>query len=262
MSRVGAAAQMMTRRRGGALLHDRILAVSGTMTIGGLFLAHLDNLTLVTGDASVWDDLSGLGNDYLQSTASARPPYDATGLNGGPTLTFDLARYMQTASTIALSGAAALAHICVAETTAGGLKTLTDYGTNTATGFAGVQSGNRGEARARQNTGGLRSRARVNTGYQAAGGTIATFTWDSALSTNEAEVRKDGVNVTASRPVNDNLPASGDFAMTLGAKGNAGDKLDGALAAHVFLFGSLDVTQIADIETELIAALAAGDYQS
>lgn len=36
-----------------------------------------------------WGDLSGNGYDHVQATASRRPTYNATGLNGYPTLVFD-----------------------------------------------------------------------------------------------------------------------------------------------------------------------------
>lgn len=60
----------------------------------GLWLRADQGLTLVDGKVSQWDDLSGNSRHLAQSTDGRRPTYEATGLNGNPTVYFNAAHIL------------------------------------------------------------------------------------------------------------------------------------------------------------------------
>jgi len=91
----------------GATMYDSTGNADGTIdgatwdtdsdTPGGLpvtsgLVSNLDasEISASDGDSiSTWSDISDNGNDATQSTASAQPTYDSTGLDGDPALVFD-----------------------------------------------------------------------------------------------------------------------------------------------------------------------------
>lgn len=255
--------------RGGApqvFLQDRILAITGTMTVRVMLLCDLANLTLVSGDASVYADLSGFGDNATQGTAGARPTFNATGLGGGPSLDADGGDWMRTPN-IGIGGAADLALIKIFEIAIpsaggqwGGYGNI-DAGEN---GLALLDNGgsSRVNAKGRDGALGNQSRAATGTGDDPH---VWTATWDSSLLDGEdVKIRKDGAVADDNRNESGNLVAPDDnLPLTLFARGGTpASFVTGAAAAHVLLSGVLDLTQVAAIEAELVAALAAGDYRT
>ena len=67
--------------------------------------AEAGTITLNGSTVSQWNDKSGNGRNVSQATASAQPTYNATGLNGKPSLSFDgTSDFMLGVSNIGLSG--------------------------------------------------------------------------------------------------------------------------------------------------------------
>jgi hypothetical protein len=64
----------------------------------GLWLKANQGLTLVGSKVSQWDDLSGNSRHFSQSNDTYRPTYEATGLDGYPTVYFNAAHILARAS--------------------------------------------------------------------------------------------------------------------------------------------------------------------
>lgn len=77
--------EALRMRNGGALLWTP----SYLSTPPKLWLDDTSGVTNVSGAASQWNDISGQGRHFVQSTSSARPTIQASGLNGLRTLRFD-----------------------------------------------------------------------------------------------------------------------------------------------------------------------------
>ena len=62
-------------------------APAGLPTGAILTLDARESMTLISGNVDTWPDQTGT-QDATQASASNRPPYEATGLNGGPSVRF------------------------------------------------------------------------------------------------------------------------------------------------------------------------------
>lgn len=65
--------------------------------------ADAATITLNGSTVSQWNDKSGNGRNVVQATASAQPTYTASGLNGGPALTFNSANLQTLSNTFNLN---------------------------------------------------------------------------------------------------------------------------------------------------------------
>lgn len=252
-------------------LEERILAefaaVSGT--VYGLYLARLDTLTLVSGDASVWADLSGTGNDLSQGTAGERPPYGAAAVGGGPGLIIDGTSMFSAA--LDFSGDVAYGITLVGLCDSG----ITSSRVAAAIGSIGSDDGmelrlNDGadEADAFLDSGSPRTQANSLTADPSTAA-VWTATADTSLSADEAEIRRNGTNITGSRPNNDDTGGLGsalkigfgarDDGTPFGMKGAGSALVVYGFPAGTGL-GSPQLTAIANVESMLADALAAGSY--
>lgn len=241
-------------------LEDLILAqIAAAGWDGAVFPLTSAYLTLGAGDrASVFENVLTGGN-ATQGTDAARPTYSATAVNGKEGCTFDGGDAMLTAS-IDTGAATAYAIICLFSDTDGASKFQVGFGgisgeamlLNTNASGAGnldIYADGTGGA------GATTSRARSTTSFPMTVPAVVTGTWDSALATNETEIRHAGVNVTSTRPNNGNNPDGlGSQVLTIGARETpATGNFSGAMAYAILMWGStaIPLTEIAEIESLL-----------
>jgi len=85
---------------------------------------------------------------------------------------------------------------------------------------------------------------------------VVSGTWDSALSTDETEIRFNGANATESRPDNANLSACMLAAepLVIGARYNSGSRMNGRISAIILAEGASapPLTAISKVEKLLM----------
>jgi hypothetical protein len=248
-------------------LASQILAAFGGAgwTTYGIYKSDSEaDFALVGGKAATWIDHSGRGNHATQGTDASRPTYSATAINGRPGLTFDGGNHMVTAGTIDLSAHTAYALIVLYSDSVTTAVTAAEFGGYSATvpGF-----------RVSSNTlaaGALYAQCRGNAGPTTAASAasydmttpgVVSCTFDTALATNEAEIRHNGVNITGGRPENTNN-ATGLAAattLTIGAIVGAGSgRLTGAEGAIVLAAGNTAIPVSAVQTVELLLKSSKG----
>lgn len=89
----------------GSLQPPELWTPAAITTALWLDAADASTVTTVSGAVSQWNDKSGNGRNFAQSTASFRPTYSATAFNGKPALRFDGTRYLVAPSLLVTSGA-------------------------------------------------------------------------------------------------------------------------------------------------------------
>lgn len=232
----------------------------------GIYLARYETITDVgSGETSVWADLSGHGSDVTQGTSADRPMWSDTAVSGGPGLSFSSDALI--ASAHDFSGYSSNAIFVV-----GGDNSGTSSSVAAAIGSVGAGDGmelrfdsSSDVVGCIYDTGAPRSRVSGTSDISVAA--VHTATVDSALSTNETEVRRNGSNVTSSRPNNDDCGSLGSaLKIGIGDRDGAGAALTAGYISAVVIAGGAGpisgsvLTAIANIETLLSDALSAGDY--
>jgi hypothetical protein len=224
----------------------------------GLTVAGCYTLTGTACDS--WHDLSGNAR-HATAAGAARPTYSATAINSMPGLTLDGGDAVATAA-VGWSSFTSLALISLFRDTDTAARFAMGIGVATDEAMVlVVNAGAAGDidiyAEGTAGGGSTITRARsVATTYPMTTAGVVSGTWDWSLATNEAEIRHNGVNVTATRPNNSNNTSGlGTLALTLGAGPTL--PITGAMAAAAVLgwtgtLGAAELAQIAAVEALLM----------
>lgn len=256
----------------GPTLAERVAAymasVPGGVVKAGLAVPNAGQLaggplTVEGGKGSLLTD--AFGNSLSQGTDGNRPVYNATGLGGGPCLTFAGGQWLASAATLSVSGLPWLAWVSVLAGSDGYPATACITGSTTR--YAQLRVVSSSAWRMQGRSAAAVSSAEHNSGNVTVGA-VRTGTYDVSLSAHECEVRQGGSVVTTSYP-NDGNQAAIDAldTLVLGAQSDTGaGGFTGSLATAWLIGGTGTVagalSAIALIEADLIAALATGDYIS
>lgn len=201
-----------------------------------LFLAREEDLTQVSGGVSVWTNLgTDTGNDAVQAIAGNRPTWDATGLNGKPTIDFDGTDNVTTATYNASAYTAAVI-IMVFQDQKATLESVATFGPTNVGGNGSFGSMNNyyfsTTAGSIGALAGFADRFASVTSYPMDDPAVVSLTYDTAeTGTARIGARHAGVAVSGSRSV------------TTG----------GALGTHVFQIGSGLSTTIGQISAAMMA---------
>lgn len=237
-------------------LEEQIIAAYAAVgwTVYGLFLAREADVTLVSGKGSVWANL-GVGGEATQGTAAARPTWDPTGLGTGASFNFDGGDWLQTA-TIDSSSETAYALSVLFKDTISAIKYPASYGEFAAGEGLAVGVNLAANAVWIGARGSTPTRALSASTISMASAAVVTATWDSALATNEAEIRHAGANVTDSRPSNGNnaAPSINDV-LALGGRQGGVDLIEADISAVVLAGGTtaIPLTELTAVEALLAA---------
>ncbi len=241
---------------GGADLATRILGVYGS-ACQLLLLARESDVALVSGKVATWSDRSGNGRDATQGTDANRPTWNATGINGKPSLSLDGGDRLATASFALTSFSAVAVHTVFKDsiTANGGVLEFGDA--SSGNGFLiDVNNGGAGTLSMQFRTNVGISLARSTTSFPMSSAGVVTATADVSLATNEAEIRHNVTNVTNSRPFNNNNTGNfGTAVLSIGSRSGGVTFLTGDISA-VVVAGFSDAlsghaTQVSDVDTLL-----------
>jgi hypothetical protein len=224
----------------------------------GIYPLITDYLTIGAGDrASLAAPAIGSYN-ATQATDGARPTYSATALNGGPGLAFDGGDSLVTGA-IDLTGVTAVVLVAVLDYSdaAASVLQLQEDASNEITITTTAQVNGRITGRYRE--GGTIHGTVQTSGTPSAGPIVLTLTLDVALTSSILKLRVDGADSTD--VVNVDLDPSG--AMISNPLLNLGVTSFGDAMSYLAIFtgsSAVPLTEVGQVETELIASLASGDY--
>lgn len=223
-------------------------------TVLGLFLARRKALDVqVVSDTHVetWANW-GTGSDATQATDAARFTWSDTAINGLPAVTADGNDTCPTAN-LDSTGATAYSLASLFQDSVTAFHVPAEYGDVAGSGIAlrindsagagsvGVQTRITQSSRAQS----------VATSYPMTSPGVVTGTWDTALTSNETEIRHDGSNVTDSRPVNGNNSAGAVSSqpLTLGSRVGGANPTTGAIAVTCLAYGAtaIPTTTLSDV---------------
>ncbi|MGE0402861.1 MAG: hypothetical protein AB7T06_39515 [Kofleriaceae bacterium] len=249
-----------------AWLNARATAASITALLNNHVRRAAIDLSLVGSAAETWIN-HGTGGSGTQATGTARPTFSATAIGGKPGLTFDGGDYFVTPAIDSgvATAYAMIARFADAATAAAFIAEYGDLGAdrtltlNTNAGSAGTL-----DIYADGTAGGGATASRARSAASFAMGTpaVVTGTWDSALSTNETEIRHAGVNVTSTRPNNANSAGGlGSQSVIIGARKGPANHFVGAMnvlviLAHTGSWSGAQLTALAEIEAAIAGAYA------
>lgn len=239
------------------------LAAAGVSTFFlGLSRGESD-FSLVGSAVATWLDRSGRGNHATQSTSTARPAYSATAVNSRPGMTLDGGDWLLTGD-INLAPNTAVALLVLASDSDTAARFLAEWGTTASTSVAGgitliTNDAGAGYLITNGRRDAVVASARSTNAYPLITPAVVTGTWDLALSSNEAEIRHGGSNVTNARPgVGNNTGTLGSAKLAIGARDTGIAPMTGAIAAcalvaHAGAWSGAALAALADGEAMLAA---------
>lgn len=238
-------------------LPQQIIAVyaAAAWTVHALFLARLDDVTLVDTDkVSLWLN-HGIGSDAVQGTAARRPVWNATGLNGLPTLVF-ASDDLKTGTDLDLQADSALALTVLFKDTQTAIRNPAEIGR-----VAGGEEG--ANITTNISSAGTLSMvafdvvqpiARSLASFPMASPASVTGTWDSARAAEECEIRHGGSNITDTYGSNANSAGFIDdvYPLSIGSLTDGNGAILGSVSACVLASGSTAVPVAAVAEVEAL----------
>lgn len=200
-------------------LESRIIAAA--LAVGGVAPIIFVPRTSTVDAAAVgsYRNLGGAGGNATEATN--KPAYSQTAINGRPGIAFDGVNDRLTTAAIDLSAYAAFAYIALLQDTTAANSIVFEFTSDFTAidgGFAlAVNNGVAADLTAGHGT--ALSQARSAASFALASAGVVTGTGDMGLAIDEAEIRHNGTNVTASRPTNGNTAgALANAALTLGIR--------------------------------------------
>ena len=166
-------------------------------TTNAVWIIRTADLTLETGDKiSQYRDSSGNARHFNQATDANRPTYEATAINGKPGASLDGGDFMVTGNYDA-SGSCELIWGLFQDAAAGSMTILNRFTGSGAGVIMRVNTGGAGTLRGQGSVSG-NSITDSAASYPMTSPGVVCVTFDSALTTHEAKVWHDGVDVSGS----------------------------------------------------------------
>lgn len=236
----------------GRTLQAQIIAqyTAAGWTTHAVFLARAEDVALVVDKVSVWVN-HGTGSDATQATDAARPTFNATGLNGLPSL--DVASDHVDTGDIDLTADSALAMTVLFQDTDTGVRYQAEMGK--------VLAANQGALIRTNNPLDTLEAVCFDVGQPSAKTTatinmtspnVVTNTWDSVLTSLVVSIRHAGADATDSRVDVDRNFFQSAFPLVIGARHDGATGMVGSIAAVVLATGTTAIPVAAVVAVEAL----------